>query len=125
MSALVQCPGCSRHIRASERQCPFCSTLVRASAPTTVAIAVAIGAAVSGCDIVCRTVNISGMCPSRAPQITQQPADYDPRMAVPAYGIAPPPMDTVADAGPAMATPNPLEHRPANRYGLPRPRPNR
>lgn len=122
MSPLIQCPGCARHIRASERQCPFCMVVVRASAPATVAVALAIGAAVSGCDMVCRAVNISGMCPTRTTPVAEPPADYDQRVAVPAYGIAPAPMETVVDAGPAMATPAPLEHRPANRYGLPRPR---
>ena len=39
MSPLIQCPGCARHIRASERQCPFCMVVVRASAPATVAVA--------------------------------------------------------------------------------------
>jgi hypothetical protein len=83
-------------------------------------MALAIGAAVSDCDMVCRAVNISGMCPSRTTPVSPPPADYDQRMAVPAYGIAPPPMETVPDAGPVMATSAPLEHRPPNRYGLPR-----
>jgi hypothetical protein len=96
--------------------------VVRASVPATVAVALAIGATVSGCDVVCRTVNISGVCPSRPTPVVPPPPDHDQRVAVPAYGIAPPPMETVADAGRVAATPAPLEHRPPNRYGLPRPR---
>lgn len=45
------------------------------------------------------------------------------RIAVPAYGIAPPPPETLADSGIAntpAVEPTPQINRPPNRYGLPR-----
>lgn len=122
MSELIQCPSCARHIRARESQCPFCAAAVRAKVPATFVVAAAIGAVVSGCDIVCRTVRVPGVCPAPRSANIDTPRD-DMRIAVPAYGIAPPPPETLTDSGIATTPaiePTPQINRPPNRYGLPR-----
>ena len=98
---LLACPGCERHVRATETECPFCAQKLEGLAPRALgplpsrAAAVFIGAtALAGC----------GKEPAPEPQ---KPGPIDNgMMAVPAYGVPPqdlqpPPTPTPPpDAGP-------------------------
>ena len=89
--ALVPCPSCRRHVRASDEVCPFCTARRRA-----VSAAVAATLAIAGCEMVRPGAVYGGPPPTTAPASDRAPA--------PVYGGPPP---TAPSASPAVSSPSP------------------
>ncbi len=101
MRQLVPCPGCARHVRASEPTCPFCGDASPRSAPASRAVArsrtLIFGAAlastaVAGCLTHSRTdpENDAGGAAADAAVVTPTPdAGADAANIFPPYGTPP------------------------------------
>lgn len=78
---LEACPGCGRHVKASETACPFCrATLRLAALGGAVAIA-------TGCTLVTATPVYGAPAPVSSPTPS---ASATPPVAQPLYGAMPP-----------------------------------
>jgi hypothetical protein len=108
---LVLCSQCQRHVRDGDARCPFCGAQARAvpqrsSGALAVALALAAGAGLEGCSVLCERAHIGAFCeerttPTPRPESSQRDISVTPvyggpvplaeAPGVPAYGIAPAP----------------------------------
>jgi hypothetical protein len=103
--ALVPCPTCQRHVRASDACCPFCGCGPSSKAKPLAAAALAAGLALSGCPNLlpayggpaavyggppAKNVGPTSSATSTAPTTSTSPAPVDTSsMPAPAYGAPP------------------------------------
>jgi hypothetical protein len=126
-SPLVPCPGCARHVRASEAQCPFCRGDLGANGATassgapaarrlTRAAMFVFGATLSVA--ACGPKVDGGPEDSQASDAQPDTAPEDPGSPQARYGAPPPPTDAAPD--PTDAGPEDTGS-PMARYGAPPP----
>lgn len=119
MVTLVPCPGCARHVRASESACPFCAEAIDAAPERVLAPApndrLFARAAITFAAAAATSLTACGKEPTdKPPPVPTNTTDPGP---APAYG--PPPMMLEAAAPePAPTTVVPT-HAPAPAYGVP------
>lgn len=122
MATLVPCPGCARHVRASEATCPFCDAAIGAATPRALAPAtndrLLARAALTFAAAAATTLTACGKeaTDKPVPAPTSTPNDNLP---APAYG--PPPM--MIDAAPPEPAPTTTTSSSASAKPIEKPAP--